>query len=104
MGRKSPAEIGTIAELRDEIDTLDRALVRMLAERAGYIDRAAQLKPGEGLPARIEDRVQQVLDNASANACDLGLDPDLARALWQQMIEWSIAREERAMDSNGETL
>jgi isochorismate pyruvate lyase len=103
MGRKSPAEIGTMAELRDEIDTLDRDLVRMLVERAGYIDRAAHLKPGEGLPARIEDRVQQVLDNAGSNARDLGLDPQLARALWLQMIEWSIAREERAMDSNGET-
>lgn len=83
--------------LRREIDLLDTALTRLLARRAAFIDRAAELKQGAGLPARITDRVEQVAANARANAEAAGLDPDFAETLWRQMIEWSIAREERVL-------
>ncbi len=86
-----------MAELRVEIDALDRELVRLLAQRVGYIDRATALKPAEGLPARIDARVEEVVENARRNATALGLDADFAAALWRQMIDWSIAREERVL-------
>ena len=35
---------------RAEIDRLDEVLVRLFAERAGYIDRAAQIKARADLP------------------------------------------------------
>jgi isochorismate pyruvate lyase len=91
-----------MTELRAEIDRLDRALVALLVERASYIDRAAQLKPAEGLPARIAPRVAEVLGNVERLAQQGGLDPALARALWTQIIEWSITREERVMGPDAE--
>lgn len=87
----------TMAEVRAEIDRLDSALVRLLAERAGYIDRASELKPALGLPARIDDRVEDVVAKVRAQAMAEGLDPTLAEALWRRLIDWSIAREERTM-------
>ncbi|MDD7969871.1 chorismate mutase [Roseinatronobacter alkalisoli] len=93
----NPAECQSMKELRAEIDRIDCALIALLAERSGYIDRAAQLKPAEGLPARIDDRVAQVLENIRQNATRAGLDPRLAHCLWQQIIDWSIAREERVL-------
>jgi isochorismate pyruvate lyase len=92
-----PAAIATMTDLRRHIDSTDRAIIALLATRAALIDRAAVLKAGQGLPARIEDRVAQVLANARANADAGGVDPDLAEALWRQIVDWSIAREERAM-------
>jgi len=86
-----------MAELRVQIDRLDRQLIALLAERAGYIDRAAQLKPAEGLPARIGARVTEVKNNVRAEAVAKGLDPDLAEGLWSQLIDWSIAREEKTL-------
>ena len=86
-----------MAELRVQIDRLDRQLIALLAERAGYIDRAAQLKPAEGLPARIDARVNEVKANVRAEAVAKGLDPDLAEGLWSQLIDWSIAREEKTL-------
>jgi isochorismate pyruvate lyase len=86
-----------MAELRVQIDRLDRQLIALLAERAGYIDRAAQLKPAEGLPARIGARVSEVKNNVRAEAVAKGLDPDLAEGLWSQLIDWSIAREEKTL-------
>ncbi len=93
-----PAEdCRTMAELREQIDLLDRALIDLLVQRASYIDRAIALKPTEGLPARIEPRVAEVIANVRATAEAEGFDPDLAEDLWRRIIEWSIAREERVL-------
>lgn len=93
----SAAQCQNMTELRAEIDRIDCALIALLAERVGYIDRAAQLKPAAGLPARIDERVAQVLDNINQNATRAGLDAELTHGLWQQIIDWSIAREERVL-------
>lgn len=45
-----PDACETMADLRAEIDIIDEELIALLARRAGYIDRAAQLKVREGLP------------------------------------------------------
>ncbi len=90
-----PADCADMAVLRLQIDRLDAELVHLLALRAGYIDRAAELKAARGLPARIPARVEQVVANARAGAVAAGLDPALAEGLWRQLIEWSIAREAR---------
>ena len=97
----TPSECRTMADLRAEIDRIDGRLVALLAERAGYIDRAAEIKPALGLPARIDDRVEEVVDKVRIRAMAEGLDPDLAEALWRRLIDWSIAREERLFPEAG---
>ncbi|MCT8329942.1 chorismate mutase [Albidovulum sediminis] len=90
----APCDCTTMADVRAEIDRLDAALVGLLAERARYIDRAAEIKAGAGLPARIEARVEEVVANVRAGAARRGLPEDLVETLWRQLIDWSIAREE----------
>lgn len=88
-----PEACTTMAELRVQIDTIDVELITLLAIRTGYIDRAVDLKKIEGLPARTTDRVADVLDKVSKTASRNRLDPELARRLWGELIEWSIQRE-----------
>lgn len=95
---KSPQSCSTMAELRHEIDALDKTLVTLLADRARYIDRAIELKPSENMKARIQDRVDEVISNACATAKQQDLDPELIESLWRQIVEWSIANEERVID------
>ena len=97
-----PQDCHSMKELRRQIDVLDRDLVALLSRRVAYIDRAAQLKPAEGLPARIAARVEEVAANARRNAEAAGLDADFAEALWRSMIDWSIAREERVLGPSPE--
>ncbi len=97
--RRTPENCNSMAEIREEIDRLDRELMAKLRERADYIDRAAEIKSGIDWPARIDDRVEEVAMNARKNAQELGLDPDLAEKFWRKMIEWSIAREEEKLGS-----
>ena len=94
---KTPEQCETMQDIRAEIDRLDAALIGLLVERAGYIDRAAEVKVGAGLPARIDARVEQVVANVRAEAGAQGLAPDLAESLWRQLIDWSIAREETVL-------
>jgi len=91
---RSPEQCTDMSELRAEIDRLDGDLVRLLAERAAYIDRAAQIKARADLPARIVPRVEEVVANVRRHAEVNGLPPDLVEKLWRRLIDWSIAREE----------
>lgn len=51
--KKTPGDCETMAELRAEIDALDKELVSLLALRSDFIDRAVTLKTRENLPPRI---------------------------------------------------
>jgi isochorismate pyruvate lyase len=92
-----PADCTSMAEIRAEIDRLDQELVRLFADRAGYIDRAAEIKAEVDLPARIGSRVEEVVANVRRHAVAKGLPPDLVEKLWRRLIDWSIAREENRL-------
>lgn len=94
---KAPQDCHDMTELRAAIDALDAEIVAKLSARAAYIDRAVQLKQGNGLPARIEARVAEVVAKVRAEAVQQALDPDLVEALWRRLIDWSIAREEQEL-------
>jgi tRNA/rRNA methyltransferase len=95
--RRKPADCADMEQLREAIDAVDRALVALFAARTGYIERAAELKRGAGLPARIPDRVEEVVARVRASAQAAGLDPDLYEVLWRRVIEAAIALEERRL-------
>jgi isochorismate pyruvate lyase len=87
-----PEDCADMTALRSAIDTLDARLVRLLALRQGYIERAAVLKSDRGTirdEARIEDVVTRVLAEAKA----AGLSPAIAESVWRVLIERSIAHE-----------
>ncbi|MEM7318291.1 MAG: chorismate mutase [Pseudomonadota bacterium] len=92
-----PQHCMSMGDVRAQIDILDTQLVELLVARAGYIDRATELKQRTGLPARIPERVEEVVNNVRANATVSGLDPDLAERLWRILIDWSIAREAKVI-------
>lgn len=100
MGPRSPADCTDMSHVRDEIDRIDRALVDLIAERFGYVDRAWQLKknPSE---ATVPWRIQQVIDKVKARADERHLPPELAEALWRQMIGWFIQYEEEQLRQSG---
>lgn len=94
---RQPSTIPDMTALRAEIDALDLRLVELLTHRARLIDRAAELKPALGWPARIGARVEEVVAHVRAAAAEQGLDPDLTEGIWRQLIDWSIAREEKVL-------
>jgi isochorismate pyruvate lyase len=94
---KAPQDCQDMADIRTEIDRLDAALMALMTQRAAYIDRAAQIKSRDGLPARISVRVDEVLGNIARHASGAGLEPAPYVDMWRVLIEWSIAREEKTL-------
>jgi isochorismate pyruvate lyase len=94
---RSPASCPSMTEVRAEIDRVDQALVTLIAERFGYVERAWQIKLAEKAEANVPWRNQQVIDKVRAIAAEKGVSPDLCEALWRQMIGWFIQYEEEKL-------
>ncbi|MFZ5608438.1 MAG: chorismate mutase [Pseudomonadota bacterium] len=87
----------TMAEVRAEIDRLDRQLVGLIAERVGYIEAAARIKP-ERSQVRDEWRITDVLNKVRATARKVGAPEALVEMLYKNMVEWCIAHEFKVFD------
>ncbi|WP_457796481.1 chorismate mutase [Methylocystis sp. S23] len=86
-----------MSDVRRVIDELDDELVALLARRQRQIERAANVKPALGIPARVPDRVDEVLARVLGAARREGLSVEVAMNLWTAIVEWSIQYEERLM-------
>lgn len=109
MDPKRPWDCADMGQVRDEIDRIDAALVDLIAERFGYVDRAWQLKKNTPEGAVVQWRIQQVIDKVKSRAKERELPPEMVEmvgAQWRNMIGWFVQYEEeklRAATEEGET-
>jgi isochorismate pyruvate lyase len=89
---KTPQDCMTMAEVRAGVDATDRELSALLGRRFDYMAAAARIKTDRAT-IRDEARKAEVLANAKANARATGVPEPLAAALWEMLIESSIAYE-----------
>ena len=93
-----PDDCPDMPTLRGQVDRLDRALVKLIAERQGYMERAAILKQDRNVvhdAARIEDVVAKVLTEAKR----VGLSAAIAEPVWRTLIARCIAHEFEKFDA-----
>lgn len=95
---RPPGHCRSMNEVRDEIDRLDRALVRLLSERQRYIERAAEIKSNR-TSVRDEARIEDVIAKVLAEARKTGLSANIAEAVWRTLVERSIAHEFNVFDA-----
>jgi len=87
----------TMSEIRKEIDRIDETLIKTLAERQRWVEKAVVVKKRDGLPARDDARLHQVIDHVRVLARAHHVDPALVETMWTEMVEWFIAYEERSL-------
>ena len=92
-----PAPIHSLANIRKEIDRIDERLIKLMAERQRFIEKAIVIKKRYGIPARIPWRIDQVIDNVRVLARAHHVDPALVETMWTEMVEWFVAHEERLL-------
>ncbi len=95
--RPAPESCSTMAEVRQGVDALDRALVTLLAERQRYMDAAARIKPSRDV-VHDEARIEDVVDKVKASARRAGLSEAIAEPVWRTLIDRCIAHEFDAWD------
>ncbi len=93
-----PQDCTTMTEVRAGVDATDREIAALIGRRFAYMDAAARIKPNRDA-VRDEERKAQVLANVRANAAANGWQPELAEALWDRLVEASIAYEFDAFDA-----
>ncbi|MEJ2124720.1 MAG: chorismate mutase [Alphaproteobacteria bacterium] len=96
--QRRPDECENMDHIRAEIDRIDDVLVDLVAERFGYVDKAWKIKQkqqNEG--AVVPWRIQQVVNHVRERAAQRGVPPELAEALWRQMIGWFVQYEEEQL-------
>jgi isochorismate pyruvate lyase len=88
----APDDCTTMAQVRAGVDATDRELVALLGRRFGYMRAAARIKADRG-QVRDEARKAQVIANAVAEAERAGAPAEIVAALWEPLVEASIAYE-----------
>jgi chorismate mutase len=70
--------LDTLLSIRQSIDNIDDALVRLLAERFKFTQRVGVLKATNGLPAADPGREREQIRRLRALAVEAHLDPEFA--------------------------
>src|SRR5690348_2766406 len=86
----------TLDELRRKLDTLDRQLLQLIAERQATSRQVAQVKRATGYPTRDYGREREVILAARDEASDMGVSPDTAEAVMRLLIRSSLTTQEQA--------
>jgi isochorismate pyruvate lyase len=89
---KSPADCASLDEVRAEIDRIDRAIITLIGERAGYVHAAARFKSSEAEVA-APDRQASMYVARRVWAEEADLDPDVIEKLYRDLVAYFIVRE-----------
>jgi len=83
----------TLAEVRQNIDRIDRELVRLMAERGRYVHEASRFKAN---PAQVEapERAEAVVRKAMSLAEKNGLSANIAETTYRAMVRSYIDYEQ----------
>jgi len=84
---------GSLAEVRANIDRLDRIIVPLLAERAGYVSQAAGFKAERSAVVDVP-RIEDIIVKVRALAEENGTDPALIERIYRALIDSYIAFED----------
>jgi isochorismate pyruvate lyase len=83
-----------LAKLRLEIDSIDEQLCRLLERRFRTVDAVIATKQRNLLPARIDTRVEEVIQNAKDHAAKLNVPVEGIERIWRQLVNETIRYEE----------
>lgn len=89
---KPPEDCTDMAEVRRGVDATDRELMELLDRRFAYMRAAARIKPARD-SVRDEARKAEVIVNARADAERRELPSADLAAIWEMLVETSIAYE-----------
>jgi isochorismate pyruvate lyase len=89
---ENPGDCQTMADVRAGVDEVDAELIALIARRFAYMDAAARIKDDRDA-VRDDVRKAQVIANARRAALELRVPQDVVEAMWEILVEGSIAYE-----------
>ena len=93
----SPQECSSLAEVRSEIDRIDREIVRLLSVRAGYVREVVKYKDGTPQGIEAPERRAAVLQTRRQWAAEAAINPDLVEDIYDRLVEYFISEEKKLL-------
>jgi isochorismate pyruvate lyase len=88
-----------LAPLRQKIDALDEALVKLIAQRFAVVDKVIEIKRNTNVPAAIPERIEQVVQNVVEKSMGGGVPGITIERIWRLLIAETIAYEDQRLAS-----
>lgn len=86
-----------LEEIRQELDALDREMVRLFEQRMGLARQVAEYKLAHGLPVLDASREAQVLASRAAMLQEPRLESSV-RALFEEIMRLSRQEQQRMLE------
>ncbi|MBK5074524.1 bifunctional chorismate mutase/prephenate dehydrogenase [Budviciaceae bacterium CWB-B4] len=85
--------VAELTILRDQIDEVDKALLKLLAKRLDLVAEVGEVKSQHGLPIYVPERESSMLASRRKEAADLGVPPDLIEDVLRRIMRESYSSE-----------
>ncbi|MBD0268184.1 MAG: isochorismate lyase [Cyanobacteria bacterium Co-bin8] len=89
---KTPEQCENMADLRAEIDRLDRQIISLLGQRFEYVRAASNFKTSEAT-VKAPERLQAMLKQRRTWAEEEGLNADVIEKMYQNLVSHFIEEE-----------
>jgi chorismate mutase len=86
-----------IPSLRDEIDRIDRELLKLVARRLRNSVEIGLIKHSRGEPMHSPEREAELIEEVRADATDAGLDPAYMEAIMRVVLDHSKTAQSAAI-------
>jgi len=90
---KLPDQCSSLAEVRLEIDRIDRSIIAALGERRHYVMAALKFKPSISQVAAPE-RVAAMIETRRTWADEERINPDVVEKVYRALVDYFTAEEQ----------
>lgn len=95
-------QCSSLEEVRSNIDRIDNEIIKLIAERTGYVMQASAFKKSED-GVKDSGRVEAVIRKVREKADEYGADSDMVEALYREMISRFVSMEMNEFKKNKES-
>lgn len=95
---KKPDDCKNMAEIRAEIDRLDRQVIALLGQRYAYVKAAARFKKSQ-TDVKAPERFQAMLEQRRIWAQEENLNPDAIEKMYRDLVNHFIEEEMKRWQS-----
>ena len=88
-----------LSSLRDRIESVDRQIIALLAERLKIVEEVAAAKLASAAPFRDKEREELLLQRLRAQATAAGLDAHQVERMYRVVMDMSVAHQEATVRS-----
>ncbi|MGE0550221.1 MAG: prephenate dehydratase [Kofleriaceae bacterium] len=86
-----------LSALRDRVESVDRQIIQLLAERLSIVTGIAEAKLSSASPFRDREREAALIERLRALGVEAGLDPHQVERLYRVVMDMSVAHQEAAV-------